>query len=200
MTEPLPPGIHAVAPGDLATVVTHLELSEAPAPRPVPDLPDLSLRRVMEPATDWYRALFARVGREWLWQSRLAMEEDALRAILEDPSVEVFALMRGEREEGLLELDFRELPDAKLAYFGVTRPLQGTGAARWMMNEALARAFARPLKRLWIHTCTLDHPAALAFYRRTGFRPYAQEVEVMRDPRLAGTLDRAHGAHIPIFE
>lgn len=200
MTDALRPGIYGVAPGDLATVVTHLELSEAPAPRPGPAMSDLALRRVEAPGSDWYRTIFARVGADWLWQSRLAMADDALRAILDDPAVEVFALMQGAREEGLLELDFRERPEAELAFFGVTPALQGTGAARWMMNAALDRAFAQPIARLWVHTCTLDHPAALAFYRRTGFRPYAQEVEVMRDPRLAGTLDRARAPHIPIFE
>ncbi|UWQ20220.1 GNAT family N-acetyltransferase [Jannaschia sp. W003] len=198
MTEPLPRGLHPVAPGDLATVVTHLELRARPAPRPAPSLP-LALRPVPSPASDWYRALFRRVGEDWLWQSRLAMEDGDLRAVLDDPAVAVFALDHEGREAGLLELDFREAPDAELAFFGVVPALQGTGAARWLMNEALRLAFERPLRRLRLHTCTLDHPRALDFYRRTGFRPVAQEVEVLRDPRHAGVLARNAAPHVPMF-
>lgn len=199
MTQPLSLGYHAVAPGQLATVVTHLELTALPDLRPA-DGTGLHLRPLPSPDSATYRALFAQIGTQWLWQSRLAMADQALRDILDHPGVEVFALEAQGQPQGLLELDFREEPEAELAFFGLSPALQGTQAARWMMNQALTRAFARPLKRLWVHTCTLDHPRALAFYRRTGFRPYAQEVEVMADPRLAGTLPRAAGEHIPIFE
>lgn len=199
MTEPLSLGFHAVAPGHLATVVTHLEMTELPVLKPV-DGAGLSLRPMPRPRTDTYRTLFAAVGTEWLWQSRLAMDETDLRVILDDDRVQVFALEHSGCDAGLLELDFREGADVELAFFGLSAALQGTQAARWMMNQALQMVFARPLKRLWVHTCTLDHPRALAFYRRTGFRPYAQEIEVMRDPRIGGPLPRSAGPHIPVFE
>ena len=198
MPDPLAPGFHAVAPGHVATVVTHLEMRARPAPRAVP-AHGLDLRATDAPDLDAYRALYARLGTPWLWQSRLAMDDAALAAILHDPAVEVFALTKDGRDEGLLELDFREAPEAELAFFGLTEALQGTRAARWMMEQALTRAFARGISRLWVHTCTLDHPRALAFYRRTGFAPYATEVEVMPDPRLAGVLPEAAAPHVPLL-
>jgi hypothetical protein len=68
------------------------------------------------------------------------------------------------------------------------------------MNRAIERAWARPIHRFWVHTCTLDHPGALGFYIRSGFKPYARRVEVADDPRLVGLAPRTSAPHIPIIE
>ena len=61
----------------------------------------------------------------------------------------------------------------------------------WLMAHALRLAWGRAgTRRVWVHTCTLDHPGALAFYARHGFRPFARAVETFADPRLAGLLPR----------
>jgi GNAT superfamily N-acetyltransferase len=193
----LAPGLHAVPPGHLATVVTHLEMTARPDPRPVPDLP-LALRHLEAPDTETYRALFRRVGAAWLWQSRLAMEDDALAPILSDPRVEVFEVRGDDAVVGMLELDFRKAGECELAFLGLVAEAQGTGAGRWLMGRALERAWSRPITRLWVHTCTLDHPAALGFYRRSGFTVTRQEVEILRDPRLAGLLPEDAAPHVPL--
>jgi GNAT superfamily N-acetyltransferase len=84
--------------------------------------------------------------------------------------------------------------------FGVTEKLVGTGAGRWLMNRALELAWSRPVTRVWLHTCTFDHPAALAFYQRSGFRPFRRQVEVVSDPRLDGTVPRDVARHVPVIE
>jgi hypothetical protein len=68
------------------------------------------------------------------------------------------------------------------------------------MNEALERAWAQPISRLWVHTCTFDHPNALGFYQRSGFRPYAVMVEVHKDPRLTGHLPREASPRVPLID
>jgi hypothetical protein len=67
------------------------------------------------------------------------------------------------------------------------------------MDQAIARAWAKPISRFWLHTCNFDHPAALAFYRRSGFTPYKMMAEVMDDPRLTGLLPRDAAPHVPIY-
>jgi hypothetical protein len=67
------------------------------------------------------------------------------------------------------------------------------------MNRALQIAWVRNPRRLTVHTCTFDHPDALAFYLRTGFTPYARSLEVADDPRVLGVLPRAAAPHVPIL-
>jgi GNAT superfamily N-acetyltransferase len=195
----LPDGYSDVAPGKIAAVVTHLEMIARPAPRPDP-ASAWTLRRVEIPPLDWFRDLYRRVGEEWLWFSRLQMSDADLAAIIQAPLVEVYALEHEGRDEGLLELDFREAGQCELAFFGVTAKLIGSGAGSWLMNRALELSWSRPITRVWVHTCTFDHPSALAFYQRSGFRPFRRQIEVADDPRLDGTAPRDVARHVPVIE
>ena len=195
----LPDGYSDVPAGKIAAVVTHLEMTERPALRPDP-AGAWTLRKVPSPDLDWFRDLYRRVGEEWLWFSRLQMADAELAAIIGSPMVEVHALVHEGRDKGLLELDFREAGQCELAFFGVTAELIGGGAGRWLMNRALELAWQRPIARFWVHTCTLDHPSALAFYQRSGFRAFRRQVEIADDPRLDGTAPRAAAKHVPIIE
>jgi GNAT superfamily N-acetyltransferase len=187
-----------VPAGRIATVITHLEMRAPPQPRTDSGGSGLQLRRVNRPELGWYRDLYRRVGENWLWFSRLALDDAALRTLIHNPTIEVHALDHGGRDEGILELDFRRWPDAEISFLGVVPALIGTGAGRFLMNRALAAAWGRHPSRVTIHTCTLDHPRALEFYLRTGFIPYARSVEIADDPRLVGLLPRTAAAHVPI--
>ena len=192
-------GYSDVPAGKIAAVVTHLEMTAPPARRADPP-GGWTLRKVDAPSLPWYRDLFRRVGEDWLWFSRARMTDAELAAILYAPGIEVYALVLDGRDEGLLALDFREPGQCELVYFGVTAPLIGTGAARFLMNRALELAWARDIGRVWVHTCTLDHPSAVAFYQRSGFRPFRRQIEIADDPRLDGTAPRNAARHVPIIE
>jgi GNAT superfamily N-acetyltransferase len=191
----LPDGYSDVPAGKIAAVITHLEMTEPPVLRPDP-AGAWTLRKVPSPDLDWFRELYRRVGEEWLWFSRLQMANAELAAIVRSPMVDVHALVH----EGLLELDFRKAGQCELAFFGVTADLIGSGAGRWLMNRALELAWSRQVSRVWVHTCTLDHPSALAFYQRSGFRPFRRQIEIADDPRLDGTAPRGVARHVPIIE
>lgn len=186
--------------GKVATIVTILEMHERPAPLPEREAGAYELHRVAAPDTDWYRALFDAIGRDWLWFSRQSLSDEALAAIITDPAVEIYALSRdGEGDLGLLELDFREAPDVELAFFGVVPTLVGSGAGRFMINRAMEMVWQRAVRRFHVHTCTNDHPAALGFYRKAGFRPVAQAIEVVDDPRLTGLFPAEAAPQLPII-
>jgi GNAT superfamily N-acetyltransferase len=189
-----------VPAGKIAAVVTSLEMLLRPALRPEPSNAAWALRQVVTPDLAWFRDLFRRVGEPWLWSSRLEMDDAALAAIIHDPSIEVHVLMAGSQEAGLLELDFRTPHDCELSFFGLTLPLVGTGAGRWLMNRAIERAWSQPIRRFWVHTCTFDHQDALAFYVRSGFRPFRLEIEYADDPRVTGLLPRSAAPHVPLIE
>ena len=197
---PLTPGYFDVPANMLATIVTCLEMRTRPAARPNPPSDGLMVEPWPFPAIDAYRALYRRVGEDWLWVSRAVMDDDKLEAIIGDPAVEIYAMTRNGERLGLLELDFREPGECELAFFGLDQSLIGSGAGRIMMNAAIDKAWEKPITRFWVHTCHLDHPAALAFYQRSGFTPYKRMVEIFEDPRQTGKLRADAAAHFPVLQ
>ena len=192
-------GLYDVPAGKVAMVVTHLEMRARPPLRPV-DLSDAVKFRAVDADVDWFRDVFLRVGSlEWLWYGRLKMTDSVLGDILSDPKVEHYTLSKDGRDEAILELDFRESSACELTYFGMTDVLIGSGCGRYLMNKAIERAWAAPIDRFHVHTCTLDSPQALNFYRRSGFTPTRQQVEIDDDPRLTGMLPETAGPNVPIF-
>lgn len=189
-----------VPSGKVACVVTSLEMLVRPPLRRDEDKPAWQLKRAARPGLSWYRDLFARVGSDWLWSSRLQLSDDELGKVLHDADVEVYAAQDGSGDVGLLELDFREAGTCELAFFGLLPSHVGRGAGRWLMNRALEIAWSRPISRFWVHTCTFDHPFAVQFYIRSGFRPFRRHVEIEDDPRVLGMLPRHIAGHIPLLE
>lgn len=187
---PLGEGLHPLAQGMVANVVTYLEMTRPLPPRPVPA--SASGARLAPLANDVarYRTIFRRIGERWMWVARLEMPDSQLAAHLADADVAVFAVVAGDRDCGLLEMDFRTDGEAELVYFGLVDEALGRGLGRWLMEQALVLAWRRSIRRFWLHTCTLDHPGAVAFYRRSGFTPTHAEVEVLADPRLSGIYPR----------
>lgn len=192
-------GLTPVAADTLATIVTTLEMTARPPLRP---LPASRLRLVRWPRPDpaRYRTLFTRVGARWLWYSRLAMDDAALVAIIHDPAVSVFAAVDPAGiEVGMVELDFRRADTCEIGYFALVPELTGRGHGRWMMAEALARAWAPGVAKIWLHSCTLDHPSALNFYRAQGFTPVSRTIETFPDPRVLGLLPADAAPQVPLL-
>lgn len=189
-----------VADTQVATIVTTLEMRERPRPRP---MPESRLRLVPwdRPAPDAYRTLFRRVGQPWLWFSRLIMDDARLAAIIHDPDVAILAVVDPAGiEVGMLELDFREAGACELSYVGLVPELVGQGHGRWLLAQALARAWRPGVSRVWVHTCTLDHPRALGVYRAAGLVPCKRTIETFDDPRIAGLLPRDAAPHVPLLD
>jgi GNAT superfamily N-acetyltransferase len=184
---------------ELAAVVTYLEMRERPevgVPRST-----LDLKRITNPSVERYRELFLLVGAPWLWFSRLAMDDASLAVIIHDPNVEFFVVQDGNgRDVGMLELDFRQAGECELAFVGLIPELSGLGHGRWLLEEAVRRAWREAVGRVHVHTCSLDHPAALAAYRRAGFTPFKRAIERFPDPRLLGILPRDCAPQIPLID
>jgi GNAT superfamily N-acetyltransferase len=188
----------ALSNGELAAVVTFLEMRA----RPALDVPasTLDLQRIENPGPERYRDLFRLVGAPWLWFSRLTLDDEKLRSIIADPKVELFVVLDGNgRDVGMLELDFREQGECELAFVGLVPELSGLGHGRWLLAEAVSRAWREGVERVHVHTCSLDHPAALAAYRRAGFIPFKRGIERFPDPRLVGILPKTSAPQVPLL-
>jgi GNAT superfamily N-acetyltransferase len=191
-------GYTDIPPGKLVNVVVCMEMFAPPAARPEPKREDLSLVRFNDPDPASYRALFRRVGAPYLWSSRLELADALLSKLLNDPNVEPYVVRSADAELGMMELDFT--PDeCELRFFGLVERALGTGTGRWLMNRTIERAWSRPIRRFWLHTCHFDHPAAIGFYLRSGFRPYKRQIEIYDDPRLTGLLPVDAAPQVPII-
>lgn len=187
-----------VKDSDLVAVVTFLEMRERPT---VPESSSkLQLRRVESPEPEAYRTLFRRIGARWLWFSRLIMDDVKLGEIIGDPKVEIFTVVDKNGDDvGMLELDFREAGECELAFVGLVPELSGQGHGRWLLAESVRLAWRDGVRRVQVHTCTLDHPAALTAYRRAGFVPVKRSIERFPDPRLLGVLPRDCAPQVPLL-
>ncbi|MDU7200469.1 GNAT family N-acetyltransferase [Phytobacter diazotrophicus] len=192
-------GYSDVPPGHVASVVTCLEMRSKPQQETLPLPEGITLAPLVNVDLVAYRALFRKIGAKWLWFSRLYMADDKLTAILNDPNVEAWVIRDGAEDIGMLELDFSEPGQCELVFLGLVEGTTGKGLGRAIMSRATEHAFAKPIERFWVHTCTFDHPSALNFYIRSGFVPYAFQVEVQADPRLTGHLPADAAPHIPLI-
>ena len=184
--------------GELAAVVTYLEMRRPVEPA-VPASP-LSLKRIEVPEPEHYRALFRLIGAPWLWFSRLIIDDAHLAGIIQHPKVELYTVIdQNGAEVGMLELDFREPCECELAFIGLVPELSGKGHGRWLLSEAVRLAWREGVDRVHVHTCSLDHPAALGAYRRAGFTPYKRAIERFPDPRLLGVLPKGCAPQIPLL-
>ena len=190
----------AVPAGHIATIVTCLEMIAPPAPA-LPEKSALRLERWTAPFDLCrYRTLFRAIGQPWLWRGRLVLDDAALAATLGAPRLEVHvATRRDGTPQGLLELDFSTDGQCELAYVGLVPELTGRGHGGWLMGHALKRAWREGITRVWVHTCDLDHPGALAFYQRHGFRPYQRLVEIYDDPRAGGLYPPDTAPGVPLL-
>jgi GNAT superfamily N-acetyltransferase len=198
----IPDGYTDLAPGKIASVVTYLEMLERPR---FPEFSAresdsrLGLRRVPNPELSWYRDLLRRAGAQWLWFSRLAMNDDQLAAVLHSSTTEVSVAELEGREIGMAELDRSASPNVEIASFALFAGAIGKGFGRAFMTSLLRQAWDRSATRVWLHTCTLDSPAALGFYIKCGFRPYKRAIEVADDPRLRSILPEDAAPQVPII-
>lgn len=196
--DPPIPGFIELPAGKIAAVATYLEMLRPPARVGAAVVPPFELQ-LLAGDLPRYRALFATVGRPWLWFSRACMRDSEVKAIIDHPDVDALACVAEGRDVGIAELDWRRDNECELAFFGLVPDAIGRGLGRALIVEAVSHAFSRPIERLWLHTCTLDHPAALRFYMKAGFRPFRRALEVADDPRLAGRLPRSAAPDVPIL-
>lgn len=160
------------------TVVTYLEMTAPPdRPPPIAPSPQLEVRLATRPTVSFYRYLYDTVGGPWTWVCRDQLDDQALAAEIQNEAVEVQVLWLGGVPAGYIELDFRIPANVEILYFGLIPEFVGQGLGRFLLDWGVARVWSRDPRRLWVHTCDLDHPQALGLYQRAGFRIYDQRCE-----------------------
>ena len=169
-------------PGPTVPVtVTWLEMTSPDQRSPAPGvLEPTAILRAERPTVSFYRYLYDTVGAEWNWFMRRRLSDEDLAAIIHDDRVEVFILHVRGVPAGYVELDRRIEGEVEIAYFGLIPEYVGRGFGAFLLDWGLGRAWGYRPGRVWLHTCSLDHPRALGVYQRAGLRVYRREV--VREP------------------
>jgi GNAT superfamily N-acetyltransferase len=166
----------------------YLEMTDAAelAPAP-PPLPGLEVRCAELPSPELSRGLYAAVGADWWWVDRLGWDWARWHAHLARPEVETWVAWLHGTPAGYAELEASG-GEVELAYLGLLPSFIGRGVGTRLLDAVLRRAWAMTdpaPRRVWVHTCSLDGPAALRAYEGRGLRRYAEETVQASLPEVA---------------
>jgi len=173
------------------STITYLQMMRAPEKSPPPrPLRPHAVLRAHHPTVSFYRYLYETVGDDWFWYERKVMDDETLKAIIDDQHVEIYVLYIEGVPAGYCELDRRQENEIELAYFGLVPEFIGRGFGGYFLRWAIDTAWQYNPKRVWVHTCSEDHVNALPTYQKAGFEPYRQETVELDDPVLLEWMEQ----------
>lgn len=157
----------------ISSTVFFLEMRDPsqlrPARRPKGEL-RLDQARIPSPRlNEWF---YRSVGETWQWVDRLSWSKERWRAYCARPSLETWVLYVSGTPAGYFELEKQAEGDVEIAIFGLLPEFLGGGLGGWMLTRAVEIAWEGGAGRVWLHTCTEDHEAALPNYQKRGFELY----------------------------
>jgi GNAT superfamily N-acetyltransferase len=147
------------------------------------EFPEVTLAHVPDPPPKLYRHCYRAVGEAFHWHDRWDWSDAQIAAHLGDPDIQLYVATRDGSLAGWYEL--RRVPEedsVEIAYFGIVAAEFGRGFGKHLLSCAVRDAWALGPKRVWLHTCTLDHPNALPNYVKRGLAPYRTEVYEVDSP------------------
>jgi GNAT superfamily N-acetyltransferase len=174
---------------------TYLEMRSPEQLRPVATpQPAPLIERLDECPVAFFRFLYSEVGRAFQWTDRLSWDDETIRAHLGNPGVSIWLMSWEAEPAGYFELGEHEDGSIEIAYFGLLPAFIGRGWGKYLLSRATQAAWQLEPERVWLHTCTLDHPAALPNYIKRGFRPVREETYTVSGQRVSGSAGQPGGA------
>jgi GNAT superfamily N-acetyltransferase len=162
----------------LKVITYHLELTRQDQLQPA-DTPtaDLTLMEMKVPCPEFNRFFYTAVGGDWYWIDRLPWSYEQWLSYVRRAELETWAAYVNGTPAGYFELEMQDARSVEIVYFGVLPQFTGQGIGGRLLTLAVERAWHMGAARVWLHTCTLDHPRALANYRARGFRQFKEVME-----------------------
>jgi GNAT superfamily N-acetyltransferase len=154
---------------------SYLQLLSPGALRGTPLRPELRIEQAHPCPISFFRYLYAEVGRAYRWRERIDWSDARCADHLADARVSIWVLYSDGAPAGYFELFRHDDRSVEIAYFGLTGDFIGRGIGKELLSAAVERAWTFGASRVWLHTCTLDDPAALPNYLARGFVQYRQE-------------------------
>jgi RimJ/RimL family protein N-acetyltransferase len=166
----------------MAKVVTYLEMNDANDLRPGQVVPDLLLRRG-DLALPFVRITNARVGAPYGWRSTSRTDDEWQELMRSRPLRQYWLITLKDETVGVANLEPQPDGDVEITTFGLLPDYVGRGLGGHALTLTIQQAWnsaavnSPAVRRVWLHTCSFDHPNALRNYQRRGLTVYRTEVE-----------------------
>ena len=139
------------------------------------------VRKVASEDFQLNKFFYKQIGKNYQWNDRLAWDDKKWIDYVSNSSVFTFILKDNENVAGFFELIYhKEKSEAEIAYFGLLKDYMDKKLGGHMLSEAIKISFSFKIKRLWVHTCSLDHKNALNNYLSRGMKIYNTETISVR--------------------
>lgn len=157
-------------------IIHYLEMLNSRALPAKQSPPGFEFALVAPPSPILNRQFYVMVGGQWNWTDRLKwLDDDWCRYVNRSVLQTWVGYLHGE-SIGYCELELQSDGNMEIAYFGLLPEFVGRGLGGVLLTAAVERAWLNPeVRRVWLHTCTDDHPNALENYRKRGFTLYKTE-------------------------
>ena len=122
------------------------------------------------------RYLYQLVGQDWSWKDKLPLSSDEWKHYAESDNLRTWVAYFKGSIAGYYELQKQKESNVEIAYFGLAPKFIGKGFGGYLLTHAIKSAWSwRNCRRVWVHTCTLDHDSALPNYLARGMKIYKTE-------------------------
>ena len=121
--------------------------------------------------------LYKQIGQKYFWKDRLEWSNQTWSEYVSDKKLSTYVLKSEEEFIGYFELIFHETKaEAEIAYFGILENYFGKKLGGYLLSQAIIKSFEHNIKRVWLHTCSLDHKNALKNYLSRGMAIFKSEI------------------------
>lgn len=168
---------------EIAATTWWMQMTSPPGKDRMKPLPrGYRVMHAKRPTRAFYLFLYTSVGRPYQWYNRLLLPAEELQELLNNDETSVWVLYYRGVPAGFAEFDLSVENETELVYFGLSCDFTGKGLGMPFLSWCIGKAFERPVNRFWLHTCNLDHPAALGLYKKAGFKIYDQDTIMQQKP------------------
>ncbi len=134
---------------------------------------DITVKELEVKNFQFNKSLYQLVGERWKWKDKSALNDKAWRLYAEADNLRTWVAHVNDDIAGYYELQSQDNGNVEIVYFGLSPNFIGMGYGGYLLTHAIQSAWAiKGTERVWVHTCSLDHPNALNNYKSRGFKVY----------------------------
>ena len=123
---------------------------------------------------------YKNVGKKHQWVDRLIWTETQWIDYVSSKNVKTYIFKNKENLAGFFELILHiEKKEIEISYFGLLEEFQNKKLGSYLLSEAIKKSFLSDINRVWLHTCSLDHPNALNNYIARGMKIFKTETVIV---------------------